>query len=292
MDHPELAYNLLLETTSKLILLRQDAQWRKELPRRCPPILWFGNSNSSQPKIITIGANPSRQEYLRDSSRVAAEKIRVHGDDSQLNFLETPTNRFYVLSASQKLEDILIEKSIQSSILNGYDQYFQNNPYQWFGKNKETSYNVEGFLRGLGATYFSTQHSYQAIHIDLFPFATIHDFNTLHALVAQDLFRGNWAQTIVNLLIDFISPSMIVIFGRSNVAHYTQYIASTLESVSWINHQSASYCFRRDQKRDIPIVGLSTNLGNPKGFSATDLFTFGNRVRDRINLEFSLNPAP
>ena len=60
----EAADGLLIEATKKLLSLRQHDDWAKELPRRAPPILWFGNARSQKPKILTIGANPSRWEYL------------------------------------------------------------------------------------------------------------------------------------------------------------------------------------------------------------------------------------
>lgn len=290
MQHFSAAQELLVEATEKLLALRQFAEWRVQLPRRCPPILWFGNTATLKPKVITIGANPSRQEYLAESAEEAAKKIQLFGDDSQLKYLEPPRNRFYVLSSSQELEAIRTNAELQCDIIKGYDAYFQNNPYPWFGKNKVDSYNVEGFLRGLGATYFSDALTYQAIHIDLFPFATISDFNTISTLTQRDLFYNNWAKMLVNSILDALKPEIIVIFGRSNVTHYTQYITSTLDNTPWSRYLSASYCIRRDRERNIPVIGLSTNLGNPKGFTAKGLFSFGNAVKGYLS-ENSLRTA-
>ena len=187
----EAADGLLIEATKKLLSLRQHDDWAKELPRRAPPILWFGNARSQKPKILTIGANPSRWEYLDDSFRQDRDRFKDSGDESLLRYLEPPRNRFRVLdAANEPLEEIVADRTLRSEIIHGCNDYFLNNPYrQWFGHAKEGSYKVEGFLRGLGASYYDTETSpYQAIHIDLLPFATLRDFNELGQMTAT-LFR-------------------------------------------------------------------------------------------------------
>lgn len=275
--------NLLVEATHKLIALRQLPEWCSELPRRCPPILWFGDATSAKPKVVTIGANPSRQEYLGESSRKAAAKIQNDGNDSHLFYLESPCNRFYILPKTSKFEEITTSVYLQEDIITGYNDYFKRNPYKWFGKDKSNSYNVEGFLRGMEASYFSGSLTYQAIHIDLFPFATIHDFNQIRSITERDIFQNNWAQSFLNKLLDKLQPKIIILFGKTNVFHYTNYISPILSSATWQRYARASFCIGHDKARNTPIIGLSTNLGNPKGFTAQSLFSFGTAVKSFLD---------
>ena len=50
---------------NELLLLKG---WKDELLSLAPPVLWFGNSNNNKAKIITIGANPSRSEFLNGNN--------------------------------------------------------------------------------------------------------------------------------------------------------------------------------------------------------------------------------
>jgi hypothetical protein len=282
MQHTYDIHGLLVEATHKLIALRQLPEWRSELPGRCPPILWFGDAASKKQRVLTIGANPSRQEYLAESSQKAAAKIQNYGNDTQLFYLEPPRNRFYVLQTTSVLDEIAVNNRLQTDIINGYNGYFKQNPYRWFGKDKANSYNVEGFLRGIGASYFSHTLTYQAIHVDLFPFATIRDFNQIRSISERDIFQNGWARAFLTKLIDMLQPEIIIIFGRTNVAHYTNYISPILSNTVWQRHSPASFCIGRDTTRNTPIIGLSANLGNPKGFTAQGLFSFGNAVKSAL----------
>src|SRR6266849_5303409 len=148
------SHAMLIDATRKLIELHDEPKWSTQLPSRCPPVLWFGNATSSKPKVLTIGANPSRREFLADSSAQAMEKVRQSGNQSLLSYLEPSHHRFRLLSGSERLMDILGSEKLQGQILTAYNGYFTRNPYKtWFGHNRDDSYNVEGFLRGFGASY-------------------------------------------------------------------------------------------------------------------------------------------
>lgn len=61
--------DLLIEATKKLIQIDGIIDWQNELLSKAPPVLWFGNSKSEKPKILTMGANPSRWE-LNKSGKI------------------------------------------------------------------------------------------------------------------------------------------------------------------------------------------------------------------------------
>lgn len=275
------ASNLLLKATEKLIELRQNPFWAMELPPRCPPILWFGNKQSAKPKVLTLGANPSRQEYLADSSAQALNKVEATGDHSQCIYLEEPNNRFYLLPDGLPLSAILTSEAHQRAILRAYSTYFDRNPYaRWFGMDKLDSYNVEGFLRGLGASYYSGDHTdYQAIHIDLFPFATLSDFKQLREPSERVLFDSGWAQNLVLALVALFEPVALVIFGKTNFSYFGIYIDSAVRYFPQARYLRGKYYLGESTKTNCPIIGLSTNLGNPVGFSAASLRAYGEHIR-------------
>lgn len=271
---------MLIDATRKLIELRDNPKWATQLPSRCPPVLWFGDATSSKPKILTIGANPSRKEFLSDSSSRAMDKVRRAGDESLLSYLEPPKHRFRILSMSEALADILTSENLQREIIDSYNGYFRRNPYKkWFGHNRDDSYNVEGFLRGFGASYYDWEAvPHQAIHIDLFPFATLDDFARLKEMAQRVFFADGWARSLVGRLIEFLSPTTLIIFGRTNCEYFGQYVDESVSVAPWRPFGSGRFFVARSQRFDVIVVGLSTNLGNPVRFSASDLCAYGSHV--------------
>ena len=276
---------MLVEASTKLIMLRHQQQWATELPPRCPPILWFGDAQSSKPKIVTIGANPSRQEYLDDPSEQALQKVRQTGDDSLLRYLEAPHNRFRLLDKTESLSDISKQAQLQFEIIQGYNHYFDHRPYAWFGKSGDNSYNVEGFLHGLGASYYNhPRMPYVAIHIDLFPFATLSNFTDMLNLADASLFQNGWAQTLVAALINMLNPVSLLIFGKTNVQYFTTYIDRSLIKIPKQHYTKGDYWLGVAEQFSLPVVGLSTNLGNPIGFDKAGLRQYGAHIRQQMKL--------
>lgn len=285
-------HTLLVDATQKLIELRSLPTWRNELPSRCPPILWFGNARSTKPIVVTIGANPSRQEYLADSSAAALNKMATTNDERALSYLERSTSRFRLLERVEKLEDILTNAALRESILGGYNSYFSRNPYNWFGKRQDP-YNVEGFLRGFGASYYPNQSQpFQAVHIDLFPFATLNDFKSIQRSAEIDLFSNGWAQSMLSRLLTLLKPRAIIAFGRTNVAYYSRYVDRSTSKSNWHYFMKASYSHGIAIESGLPFIGLSTNLGNPIGFNKASLNQFGREVALTSGIMSTHTPRP
>ena len=280
----KVADGLLVDATVKLVELRKDHQWAKQTPPRCPPILWFGNALATKPLLLTVGANPSRQEYLADTSEVALAKFDRAGDHSTLAHLERSDSRFRLLTATESLADVVKDARIRSEILTGYNQYFARNPYRWFGL-PPSPYNVEAFLRGMDASYYNMQpHTFQTLHIDLFPFATLDDFKTLERQVEAELFISGWAQHMIARLVHMLKPRAIIVFGRTNVKHFATYVDPAIGRLEWNGFQSGSYCIGETKTLGVKVVGLSTNLGNPTGFNKQSLGQFGAHVGRAVGL--------
>jgi hypothetical protein len=278
------ADSLLIEATQKLIELSANPEWAIQLPLRSPPVLWFGNSISKKGKMLTFGANPSRSEYLLDNADQAMEKSRTSGNQSLLRYLEPPRNRFHLLSDGERMETIFSSPALREQIVAAYNTYFARNPYKiWFGDDKSSSYKVEGFLRGFGGSYYEGDAPLQAIHIDLFPFATLADFGKVKQLVGSGIFENGWAQGFVRRLVEFLSPTVVVVFGRTNCNYFAEYIDPSLGNMCWIKCLAGKYFVGRSERLGLPVVGLSTNLGNPRGFTSETLGEFGKCVRQAVH---------
>jgi hypothetical protein len=266
--------DLLIEATLKLIELDGIPEWKDELLSKAPPVLWFGDSSSGKPKIITIGANPSRWEFLDRSGK------KSWPDPLKKSFYETmylKKNRFYHLSTGIAYNDITKSSQVRKEIIKSYNNYFKINPYNWFGKNTYEPYNVEGFMRGLDASYFDCR-TYMACHIDIFPFASISDFNKIQGITRRDILSGHWAAGIVDELLAFLRPELIVIFGRNNYNYFCNYFSiPESEALTW--KAKFPYMGKCDywvtNYNRFKVLGLSVNLGNPKGFNSGGLKDLG-----------------
>lgn len=276
--------DILIETTKKLITINALDKWKNELLSSAPPVLWFGNSKSEKDKILTLGANPSRWEFL-DQNLMKTCILPISKTCYETKYLSK--QRFFHLSQSQTYDDILVNRALRDEIINSYDNYYKSgNSYKWFGFNKNNSYNVEGVLRGLNASYFEINSNFRACHIDIFPFATISDFNKIQTIAQRDILANSWAKNIVDELINYFNPKLILIFGRTNYNYFTKYfnISITKEKI-WQAKQGKGKCYYwLSNYGNFKIVGLSVNLGNPKSFDAVGLCELGSYLNKITSL--------
>ena len=269
---------LLIEATNKLISLSRIYEWNKELLEKAPPVLWFGNSNSGKDKILTFGANPSRWEFLKQKqSTLPAKKVYLTGINK----------RFRHLDNNQSYSDIISNAHLQEDIINSFNDYFIKNPYKWFGKNKNEPYNVEGFLKGMDASYYDKETKYQALHIDLFPFVTISDFNKIKTIAERDVFSNNWAKNFIDELLFKLNPKAILIFGRANFNYFCKFDGiekgySNKLTFKKTNKTECSCDYWICNYNNYQTFGLSTNLGNPKGFDAVALEDLGKEMKIKL----------
>lgn len=272
---------ILIESTKKLIELSSISDWDNELLSKAPPVLWFGNANSSKPKILTIGANPSRWEFL-NQSQMKAYSIPVAKQCYETKYLSE--KRFCHLSPAQTYNDILSNESLRNSIIDSYNSYYLQNPYKWFGSNKEDSYNVEGVLRGMNASYFEVDSEFRACHIDIFPFATISDYTQIKQIAEKDILSDSWAKKIVEALLGEFSPELVLIFGITNINYFRKYFELNIfngSKTKWQAKKGSGSCnYWNAQYQKYKILGVSTNLGNPRGFDAAGLRELGNELHN------------
>lgn len=272
------AHYLLIEATKKLIDISRKDEWKNELLSKAPPVLWFGNSNSKNKKIVTIGANPSRWEFL-DKSLI--KKCPVPLDKNCYENFYLSKQRFFCLSDNQSYEDIVNNEELRKKIVDSYNNYFNDNPYKWFGKNSESPYNVEGFLRGMNASFYDKDGlDYQGCHIDIFPFATISDFKQITNIVERDIFSDDWAKNVIDRLLKYLNPNFIIIFGSTNFKYLIDYLK--LEVVFCDNFNSCKLWVT--ENKGFKIIGLSINLGNPVKLDSHNLQKLGNYVIEKFTV--------
>lgn len=268
-------HELLMEATRKQIDLMESGELKEEMLDKAPPVLWFGNINSNSEKILTIAANPSRSEFL----------------DKDKYYLPLGKERFRALRESEHLRDILTSANLRNEIINSFNSYFENNPYvRWFGKSVEP-YNVEGFLRGLNASYYdlSMENSikYSALHMDLLPFVTKSDFSEiLREIRNKNLIQ--WSRGFLKKLIQVADPKLIIVFGKTNFKIFSEIFHFSIDEIhssNWKKNNGNTINTSFSTERlfwSTPVVGLSTNLGNPIGFEKGDLQNFGKHIYSEL----------
>ena len=267
---------LLIEASQKLIELASTPEWKNELLEKAPPVLWFGNNKSSKKKILTLGANPSREEFLSDNKAMAQQKINA---GSNIEYLFN--RRFYHLKHDENYQSITTDDALQNRVIESYNSYFQKNPYKWFGKksgNNDLSYNVEGFLNAINASFFEGDYKYQALHIDLFPFATISDFNRLKDITERDLIKTLWMKMFLEKLIKSLTPDYIVVFGRANLLHFKELFHLDIGHSTKFHSEKGSSDYWLFKTDTISFIGLSVNLGNPIGFTKKSIHELGKKI--------------
>ena len=271
------AHDLLMEATRKLMAISAIPEWEHELLDKAPPVLWFGDAASEKPKILSFGANPSRWEFLDERG---IKKASLQKQEYESRYLSEEKRRFFHLDAAQRWQDILHNTALRTQIINSFNQYFKSgNAYRWFGANKYDSYNAEGLLRGMNASYFDTETSFRALHIDLFPFTTIRDFGSIRGITERDVLSGFWARDLVYEIINMLQPKRLLVFGAGNLNYFCAYFGADAGPAEHWKSQGAgalgSCRVHRFQHEQIPVTGLSVNLGNPKGFNAQGLRELG-----------------
>lgn len=262
----ELLYQAILKQQE----LHHEQAWADELLPYAPPVLWFGDVESPLPKIVTIGANPSRREFLPNTDA---------NPQNRNNYLVNHAQRFYVLDLPL-LALNNIPENLLDEIINSYNNYFASNPYAtWFGA--QGGGKVEAFINGLEASLYNNDKNYRGIHIDLFPFATVSDFGSIHDLCNQDLFQTGWARQFLEHLVLNINPQKLIVFGISNYKWLLNLldVEDVEPEVFEVSGKSCNIFFNYlNNPFNYQLIGLSVNLGNPHGWSRNDLIQLGEFV--------------
>ena len=282
-------YDLLKEASLKLIQLSKNDSLKDELLCKAPPVLWFGNLRESKERFLTIGANPSRKEFLNMSKKEAQTNLKK---GLPLNYLKNGSIRLLTLGDNQNWENITKDNALKDKIINSYNNYFCNNPYaNWFGKRNpnKLSYNVEGLINAMGASFYNNKEmEYQGIHIDLIPYVTISDFSEIiREEKNKNIILNNWTKEFLIKIIKRINPKYILVFGISNFEHFEKImnIKERSEKKSFQvfhNNKIKKADFWSFKFNETTVIGLSLNVGNPIGWTKHTLNELGVKIKETL----------
>jgi 23S rRNA maturation mini-RNase III len=259
---------LLREALRKRDGLYRNPYWKDQIPEGCPPVLWFGDHNKEN-LIVTVGLNPSHGEFFK-----------TQDDARRLHYLSQRDQRFYVYSEQDLKNPQLAE--VTNNVIQSYDRYFQTNPYsRWFGKTG--GYNVEGYLNHIDASFYGGK-PVNCVHIDLFPFVTVDKYSDLDSTrLETDIFGDERFQKHFIDLLEYLDPKFIIVFGRGTVNQFNRHYNGRIsldQEFKEDDHRYAKYghsTFSVYGKK-IPVIGLSVNLGNPRGFTKERLGKLAKQV--------------
>ena len=264
---------LLREAVEKQEMLRADPSWSMELIDRALPVLWFGNSRSGRPKIVTLAANPSRWEYLQKP--LDPRRLR-----------EDPKNRLYVLREGIGEKPVTTEELDRA--MDHFDGYFEKKPYKtWFGDKNGGK--VEALVAGLNGSFYGVSAKRSGIHIDMFPFATVSDFGAISSIAAQDLFADRWAHRLMDRLLMLLQPEVVLVTGGTNLYHVRTYFPdlavwqAPMKSPTFDKY-STMVTLGRLCNHDTPVIAISENLGNTN-WNGPSIRLLGEWISQQIQLE-------
>ena len=259
---------LLREALRKRDELYRNPFWRTQIPVRCPPVLWFGDHNKKR-LIVTVGLNPSHGEFFK-----------TQDDARRLNYLSSKDQRFHVYSEQDMKNPQSPE--VTNNVIQSYDRYFQENPYsRWFGKTG--GYNVEGYLNHIDASFYGGK-PVNCIHIDLFPFVTVDKYSDLDSSrLETDIFGDERFRKHFIDLLEYLDPEFIIVFGRGTVNQFNRHYNGRIpldHEFKVDGHRYARYGHATFSVygKQVPITGLSVNLGNPRGFTKERLGKLAKQV--------------
>lgn len=267
---------LIEEAFRKQTELRKNDYWSRQIPERCPPVLWFGDPNKDK-IITTVGLNPSYGEFFDSQA-----------DAENLQYLPQPLQRFHVLNEEDQRNPT--SSAVIDKVRRSYESYFKQNPYtRWFGKTD--GYNVEFFLNRWNASYYGAK-TIGAVHVDLFPFVTVDKFSDIdRRRWDEDVFSDPWYREQLKALLQFLNPRQLIVFGRRTVDIFNEQFNGGIELDRDYLVESRRYASYGVGEypvggKFIPVIGLSVNLGNPRGFDKRRLAELGSLS---VKLVASLN---
>lgn len=202
--------------TEAISLIRKAADLQESLKEtvfadqvmeRSIPVVWFGRRSSGS--LITIGTNPSSKEFVAsDGSLLAAEK-----------------SRFFVREEGVSLYQYQASEQSLIKTVEHYQTYFERNTVYsgWFGKKNGAK--LEGFLNGMGYSFYKEAGMQPAVHIDFFPIPTLKQMGTIKG--REDVMSSADIRSLLTDTIHFLSPGKILILGKEHCERFQRFYPET-----------------------------------------------------------------
>lgn len=222
------------------------------------PIVWFGNLQADEPKIITFGSNPSDKEF-HNAGHFLLTNPRFPKFFNR-SVTVTPTTMYPPHGVAQNIEE-------------DDNEYFDNNPYMsWFRP-------IQNFAKA----YFGNGC---CIHIDALPFATSQKFTTLNRNIPAlpsihnphfhnfgDVldWGADFARRLLQEIVDNDNVLGIVLVGGENIRQFKSIYRSYINGAKKQNISIGNRKFSIEKmmvnigSKTIEIIGTSIYLPNPYG---------------------------
>lgn len=192
------------------------------------PVLYFGDLKNAE--VATISINPSDKEFLDGKGRI------LSGSNKRLESLHS-LKRTNWNGLTQKKFD---------TMLDSYDNYFNNNPYSWFNA-------LENILNYNGYSYFKNKNLKLAAHLDICCMPTKEKWGEITKENQTKL--KEFGLPILAKLLKEESPNLktIVINGKTVYNSISKYIT---------NPETNTSSFIQNNKTKVQYKGEMSNLCN------------------------------
>ncbi|WP_249292264.1 hypothetical protein [Metabacillus flavus] len=205
---------------------------------RATPVVWLGEAVPGS--WVTMATNPSPKEFINQSNQLLLGKQA----------------RFHIREKEVSLEEYAKDDVQLESAIEFYQSYFKTGKAyrNWFGKPEGAK--LEGFLNGLGGSFYGAPHFKNVIHSDIFPFATKTHMGRIKEKLR--LLRSDFAKEFLREKLDFLKPSMVILLGKEHCS-----LMETLEpGIEFGEHKtidrypSALFQLGFHSRLGIPLIGL------------------------------------
>lgn len=212
--------------------------WAEEIIPQSTPILWFGEPEKKN--WVTIATNPSTREFLGRNNEL------LLGEQS----------RFFVRNEGTSLKEYTNNDQELNETIEFYRTYFERKTAyrSWFGKREGGK--LEGFLNGMGGSFYRSHKYKRVVHTDFFPISTKSQMGKLSQ--KSDLLDSDISFSLLRDILDFLEPSLIIVIGKEHCSRFER-----LEdgNVFGTKNRIANFpdaCFQAGFSRrfSVPVVGL------------------------------------
>ncbi|TFE00126.1 hypothetical protein [Jeotgalibacillus sp. R-1-5s-1] len=205
---------------------------------RSIPVVWFGRRSPGS--LVTIGTNPSSKEFLSSDGRL----------------LPREKSRFFVREEGISLYHYHKDEALLIETVDHYQTYFERNKVYsgWFGKRDGAK--LEGFINGLGYSFYQSDILLPAVHIDFFPIPTLIQMGQIkdrESVINTPLIRSLLTDTLC-----FLSPGTILILGKEHCARFRQFYPDTelTDPLTLDGYPSARYETGYSKTFQAQVIGL------------------------------------
>lgn len=209
-----------------------------EFIKRATPVVWLGEAVPGS--WVTMATNPSPKEFLnRNNQLLLGEQARFHIRENGRSLAEFAKG------------EVQLESAIKF-----YQSYFKNGKaYRtWFGKPGGAK--LEGFVNGMGGSFYESVRLQNVVHSDFFPFATRTHMGRIKEKLS--LLGSDFSREFMQEKLEFLRPGMVILLGREHTALFERTEQGiTFDAPRTIElYPSAHYQLGFHQRLGIPIVGL------------------------------------